>query len=133
MKYDNTDSYSTLKHICNIQTKLYNTNWAVEQPGQINHETMRVLSSIRIMPKTQIHLKLISMLLVNISSDLCWTIWSSTMKPPQSKTLSLPCLDFSEILSRLSFGSGDMARTGGKLDRSGSTNSIGPVIVQEIM
>lgn len=71
MKYDNTDSNSTLKHICNIQTKLYNTNWAAEQPVQINHETMRVLSSIRIMPKTQIHLKLISMLLVNISSDLC--------------------------------------------------------------
>lgn len=49
MKYDNTDSNSTLKHICNIQTKLYNTNWAAEQPGQINHETMRVLSSIRIL------------------------------------------------------------------------------------
>lgn len=49
MKYDNTDSNSTLKHICNIQTKLYNTNWAVEQPGQINHETMRVLSSIIIL------------------------------------------------------------------------------------
>lgn len=29
MKYDNTDSNSTLKHICNIQTKLYNTNWAL--------------------------------------------------------------------------------------------------------
>lgn len=42
---------------------------------------------------------------------------------------SLFCLDFSEILLRLSFGFGDMVRIGGKLDRSGFINFIGFVIV----
>jgi hypothetical protein len=48
---------------------------------------------------------------------------TDTSKSPRN----LPWRDFSEMLSRLSLGSGDIGRADGKLERSGSTNPKCPV------